>query len=70
ESRRGERPFLALCRSDLDICVPTFLSALERMDSAVMLSEAKHLGLLDVDRSRNDQRFFSRDCGIRMTLRP
>lgn len=36
---------------------------------AVRLSEAKHLLLLFLkDESKNDARFFSRDCGIRITL--
>jgi len=35
---------------------------------AVMLSEAKHPLLLLLEyESKNDERFFSRDCGIRMT---
>ena len=34
-----------------------------------MLSEAKHLDLFSLgNRSKSDQRFFSRDCGIRMTF--
>ena len=33
-----------------------------------MLSEAKHLLLLFLEyESKNDEGFFSRDCGIRMT---
>ena len=39
------------------------------INGVVMLSEAKHLCLSPlVDRSRFDPRFFSRGCGIRMTL--
>src|SRR6266487_879703 len=36
----------------------------------VMLSEAKHLRLFSLGARRNekDQRFFSRGCGIRMTV--
>ena len=38
-------------------------------NGAVMLSKAKHLWSSPlVDRSRFDPRFFSRDCGIRMTV--
>jgi hypothetical protein len=33
----------------------------------VMLGEAKHLWLLRCGAGLEDQRFFSRDCGIRMT---
>jgi hypothetical protein len=34
-----------------------------------MLSEAKHLDLFCLgNRLKSDQRFFSRDCGIRMTF--
>src|SRR5882724_8100380 len=39
------------------------------INGVVMLSEAKHVCLSPlVDRSRFDPRFFSRGCGIRMTL--
>ena len=45
-----------------------FLSELNS-NGAVILSEAKHLCSLAVrNRWRNDQKFFSRDCGIRMTF--
>ena len=44
--------------------------SLELINGAVTLSEAKHLCLfLLADRSKFDPRFFSRDCGIRMTVR-
>ena len=34
-----------------------------------MLSEAKHLDLFSLgNRLKSDQRFFSRECGIRMTF--
>jgi hypothetical protein len=33
----------------------------------VMLSQAKHLWLFH--QGKNDLRFFSRDCGIRMTFK-
>jgi hypothetical protein len=39
------------------------------LNGAVMLREAKHLWPISVGRSiRFKQRFFSRDCGIRMTF--
>jgi hypothetical protein len=44
------------------------------MSSEALQRNAKHEArlqasqFLDVDRRQNDQRFFSRDCGIRMTI--
>ena len=37
-------------------------------NSVVMLSQAKNLRSASIGRSKTDPRFFSRDCGIRMTL--
>ncbi len=44
------------------------LTSTHLLNGTVMLSEAKHLCFFRGERSRNDQRFFSRNCGLRMTL--
>ena len=44
------------------------MSTTALLHTVVMLSEAKHLWLFFVPRCElDDQRFFSRDCGLRMT---